>query len=134
MGEKSFNFMSQWYDSPKKNWNKTYFILQIFVKGITEAEFASYCYTDALKRLKIGRLLHEWVSLLDSVKKGEKSKKMYMYSGHDTTIANVLMAFNAFNPPHVPPYCSTIILELYDDDTLKVSSLGFTKCLFLSFQ
>ena len=38
-------------------------------------------------------------------------RKLWMYSAHDDTIANVLMALNLFER-HLPPYTATILIEL----------------------
>lgn len=40
-------------------------------------------------------------------------RRMYVYSGHDSTITGLLEALNLFNPPHIPPYASAIIIELH---------------------
>lgn len=42
---------------------------------------------------------------------GHLDKKMWMYSGHDKTVASVLKGLGVFQP-HSPPYLSTILLEL----------------------
>lgn len=38
-------------------------------------------------------------------------RKVWMYSAHDETIANMLMTLNLFEP-HCPPYAATILIEL----------------------
>ena len=38
-------------------------------------------------------------------------RKLWIYSGHDDTIANVLKAFGLFQR-HQPPYAATILIEL----------------------
>jgi lysosomal acid phosphatase len=38
-------------------------------------------------------------------------RKLWIYSAHDETIANMLMTLNLFEP-HCPPYTATILLEL----------------------
>jgi hypothetical protein len=38
--------------------------------------------------------------------------KMTMYSAHDTTVANFLMALDVFDPQN-PPYRSLVLVELW---------------------
>lgn len=39
------------------------------------------------------------------------NRKLSMYSAHDYTIANTLMALGVFEP-HCPPYAATLMIEL----------------------
>lgn len=39
------------------------------------------------------------------------NRKLWIYSAHDTTVANFLMTLNLFDP-HCPPYAATVFLEL----------------------
>lgn len=39
------------------------------------------------------------------------NRKVWMYSAHDETIANMLMTLNVFDP-HCPPYTAMILIEL----------------------
>ncbi len=39
-------------------------------------------------------------------------RRMYMYSGHDTTLSSFLNALGLFDPPIPPPYASLIAVEL----------------------
>lgn len=41
----------------------------------------------------------------------EPDRKLWMYSAHDGTIANMLMTLNLFDP-HCPPYAAMILIEL----------------------
>lgn len=38
-------------------------------------------------------------------------RKVWIYSAHDETVANMLMTLNLFDP-HCPPYTATILIEL----------------------
>lgn len=38
-------------------------------------------------------------------------RKVWIYSAHDETLANFLMALNIFEP-HCPPYASAVLIEL----------------------
>lgn len=39
------------------------------------------------------------------------NRKLWIYSAHDDTVANMLMTLNLFEP-HCPPYTATILIEL----------------------
>ncbi|XP_046387697.1 prostatic acid phosphatase-like [Ischnura elegans] len=85
-------------------------------------------YTKELQRLKMGPLISEMMDHFIKKKDGTLSpsqRKLFMYSAHDTTIANLLMTFGLFNPPFSPPYTSTILLELHrsSSDNYYVSLL-----------
>lgn len=54
--------------------------------------------------------------MIDHMEKKSKNalvpdRKVWMYSAHDETIANMLMTLNVFEP-HCPPYTATILIEL----------------------
>lgn len=38
-------------------------------------------------------------------------RKLWIYSAHDETVANMLMTLNLFEP-HCPPYAATLLMEL----------------------
>lgn len=91
--------------------------------------------TEEMKRLKIGPLLEKLVEemrakveaanlILNDDSKGEEDeippyqdpiayRKMYIFSGHDSTISAIFDALNLFNPSFIPPYASAIIIELH---------------------
>lgn len=52
----------------------------------------------------------------DGVKKPDY--KMAMYSAHDVTVANLLMAVGVFDP-HTPPYTSLVLIELWKNNLGK---------------
>ena len=47
------------------------------------------------------------------------SRKVYIYSGHDTTVAPILHTLGVFNGL-APPYASAILVELLDTNGLYV--------------
>ena len=49
-------------------------------------------------------------------------KKLYMYSGHDTTVAPILHTLGIFNG-FAPPYSSMIIFELFEQEGLQVGDI-----------
>lgn len=65
-----------------------------------------------LKRLKCGPFLKEILDHFDQKINGSLTKKMWQYSGHDTTVANLMQCLNVYDN-EVPPYASALILELH---------------------
>ena len=84
-------------------------------------------FTDPMKRLKGGPFLQLLVDHFTSLQEGEEVKKLYMYSGHDTTVAPILHTLGIFNGI-APPYSSMIIFELFEQDGLQVEDIT---CLFI---
>jgi hypothetical protein len=72
-----------------------------------------------MKRLKGGPFLQLLVDHYTNLQQGEEVKKLYMYSGHDTTVAPILHTLDIFNGI-APPYCSMIIFELFEQEGLQV--------------
>ncbi|KAK5638667.1 hypothetical protein RI129_012962 [Pyrocoelia pectoralis] len=72
--------------------------------------FALATYTQQLARLKTGPLFNE---IYNNIRKASQNlgPKMYMYSGHDSTIAAILDTLKIFDIHH-PPYGATILFEL----------------------
>lgn len=75
-----------------------------------------------LKRLKGGPFVKELVTHFDSVATETltpPNRKLFMYSGHDTTVAPVLHTLGVFNMI-APPYASMMLVELLDRQGLVV--------------
>lgn len=73
-------------------------------------------YNDVLKRLNGGRMLSRVIQnmLLKSTDAlHPKETKMFLYSGHENNVLNILAALNLFDPPHVPKYSAAAIVELH---------------------
>ncbi|XP_031639554.1 prostatic acid phosphatase-like [Contarinia nasturtii] len=72
-------------------------------------------YTKELARLRIGFLIKEmfehFTQKINNTMKPDRS--LWIYSAHDLTIVNVLNALGVFDPVHIPPYASSLHLELY---------------------
>ena len=81
-----------------------------------------------MKRLKGGPFLQLLVDHFTSLQEGEEVKKLYMYSGHDTTVAPILHTLGIFNGI-APPYSSMIIFELFEQDGLQVEDIT---CVFVN--
>ena len=92
-------------------------------------------YTPELARRNYGFLIKEILDrFFDKTKEPESDRKMYIYSGHDTTISGVLNILGLFEEvgklinffhcikellflnfqPIPPPYCATLLFELRD--------------------
>lgn len=56
----------------------------------------------------------------------EPNRNLWVYSGHDITIANLLSTWNLFNHKP-PPYTSTILIELLRDESNQIGVSLFLK-------
>ncbi|XP_033762261.1 lysosomal acid phosphatase-like isoform X2 [Pecten maximus] len=63
-------------------------------------------------RLKGGPLLKEIIENMNRRLKGEALPKLYMHSGHDTTVAALLTALGLFDHGRSPPYAAMVAVEL----------------------
>nr|CAD7408913.1 unnamed protein product [Timema cristinae] len=90
------------------------------MKPLAELDFVVPTKTTLLKRLKSGPLLEEMVSNMK--KKSENrlipNRKMFVYSGHDTTVANFLNTLGVFDP-QCPPYDALVLIELRQNSAGK---------------
>nr|CAI5829550.1 unnamed protein product [Callosobruchus analis] len=103
------------------NWTKTVFPDKL--RPLAFLSFATQAYTPALQRLKTGPLFDFIITYFKNhTIKDPNTPKFMMFSGHDTTIANVLNTMGAFEY-HSPPYTSTILLEMRakEDGTYYIS-------------
>ncbi|KAK3925694.1 Lysosomal acid phosphatase [Frankliniella fusca] len=84
------------------------------LRMLAQWSFAIPAYTPELQRLKGGPLVKEWIEHFNKKRSGtlEPNRKMYVYSAHDTTIANILSTLGLFER-HCPPYTSTVLAELH---------------------
>ncbi|EDV44076.2 uncharacterized protein Dana_GF16215, isoform A [Drosophila ananassae] len=80
--------------------------------------FSIGTYTRKLARLKAGPLLKDIFQRFDDKASGrlDPDRSMWVYSAHDTTVANVLNALKLFEL-HSPPYVACIMLELRVDNS-----------------
>nr|XP_006639159.1 PREDICTED: lysophosphatidic acid phosphatase type 6 [Lepisosteus oculatus] len=83
-------------------------------------------------QVSVGPLLHTLVNNIEEKLQGEassgESRKMYLYSVHDTTLMPCLIALGIFDWKW-PPYGADITVELYEhrttkEDFVKVSYIG----------
>lgn len=105
--EKKFNFTLP-------SWTKS--VYPDKMENLASHSFTLSAYTKEMQRLKMGPLLGEMLDHFLKKREGTLSppqRKLFIYSGHDTTIANMLMTLGVFDPPFNPPYTATILLELH---------------------
>lgn len=69
--------------------------------------------TDTMKRLRGGPLLKDIVTHMKEKRDGtlKPDRNLWVYSGHDTTIAALLDTMRVFKP-HVPLFAATVMVEL----------------------
>ncbi|XP_065723269.2 prostatic acid phosphatase isoform X1 [Drosophila suzukii] len=80
--------------------------------------FVISTYTRKLARLKAGPLLKDIFNRFEekSSRRLDPDRSMWVYSAHDTTIANVLNALKLFEI-HSPPYAACILMEMRLDES-----------------
>lgn len=83
----------------------------------TAFSFKLRAFNNLLTRLKGGvllkKIINDWKMKKDNTI-APKDRKLFMYVGHDSTIANFLSALKIFKA-HVPDYAATVILEFSRD-------------------
>jgi lysosomal acid phosphatase len=82
--------------------------------AIAARAFTTNTHTPQLARLKTGPLLKEILtrSVNKTIGKLSPNRAMWIYSAHDTTVANVLNTLGLFEM-HNPPYRACIMIELH---------------------
>uniref|UniRef100_V5ICJ2 Putative lysosomal acid phosphatase n=2 Tax=Ixodes ricinus TaxID=34613 RepID=V5ICJ2_IXORI len=100
------------------DWTESYWSR---LKEQSDKSFVFYSATPLLKRLRAGLVLANITNYMkqaavvnSSYDSGEKLKKLYMYSTHDTLVSSLLDALNIFDGK-APLYGSTLLLELHRD-------------------
>ena len=109
-------------------------------KDLRDLSFTVDTLTEELRRLKGGPLVKEMIQHFDAFATSTDtsnemytnpcktsillatfiiSRKVYIYSGHDTTVAPILHTLGVFNGL-APPYASAILVELLDTNGLHV--------------
>ncbi|KAG5676091.1 hypothetical protein PVAND_005945 [Polypedilum vanderplanki] len=90
-------------------WTLDYFPKRL--QEMTDKSYVYNAYNSELKRLKGGvfvkKALGDWKSKIDN----KISQKIFVYAGHDSTVTNILSAFNVWKT-QFPDYGFTGILEL----------------------
>ena len=84
-------------------------------KELRDISFTVDTLTDELKRLKGGPWVKEVIQhteLMEAAVNKSSEVRLFMYSGHDTTVAPVLHTLGVFNGL-APPYASMVMLETF---------------------
>lgn len=104
-------YIQHLYNKTLPQWTKSVFPDKLI--PLASLSFTTQAYNTILQRLKSGSLLGEMIKHM--VKKVQNTlkpdRKIWMYSAHDETVANMLMTLNLFEP-HCPPYTAMILIEL----------------------
>lgn len=67
----------------------------------------------AILRLSMGVLLHTLIENIESKIRSKAGPKLYLYSGHDSSVMPVLAALGV-SIDSWPPYCSNVVIELWE--------------------
>lgn len=104
-------YIESLYNKTLPEWTKSVFPEKL--KSLTAFGFTIDAHNKILQKLKMGSLLGEMINHM--VKKSQNAlkpnRKVWIYSAHDQTVANMLMTLNLFEP-HCPPYTAMILIEL----------------------
>lgn len=89
-------------------WTKNYYPDKL--KPLTDLSYVYNAYNSRLKRLKGGvfvkKAIQDWNQKID----GKLKQKIFLYAGHDSTVTNILSAFNVWET-QFPDYGITAMLE-----------------------
>ncbi|XP_055609674.1 venom acid phosphatase Acph-1 [Uranotaenia lowii] len=94
-------------------WTKDYYPEKLL--PLTKLSYILNVYNDEMKKLKGGPFLKKTLAEWDAVIADEnnpKNKKIYLYAGHDSTVVNILSAFNVWKE-QFPNYAIMGLLELH---------------------
>ncbi|XP_058806641.1 prostatic acid phosphatase-like [Phymastichus coffea] len=83
------------------------------MKSLASKSFTIQAYNKILQRLKMGPLLKDMIEHMKLKSKHAliPNRKLWIYSAHDDTIANMMMTLGVFEP-HCPPYAAVLLIEL----------------------
>lgn len=97
------------------DWTKNYYPHRLL--NLTELSYIYNVYTDELKKFKAGPFLEKMTKEWNEKKNGvikPKDRKIFLYTGHDSTIVNVLHAIGVWEQ-QLPVYGIMAIFELLED-------------------
>lgn len=107
-------FIEELYNLTLPEWTKA--IYPEPMKTVSAFSFSIAAQTTLLKKLKGGPLLNEIIKHMVAKSKDKmKKKKLWIYSAHDTTVANFLNTLQLFDM-HSPPYTATVMVELHKNN------------------
>lgn len=108
-------FIEQLYNKTLPAWTQKVF--PDAMKPLKDLSFKLNTWTPEMKRLRSGPLIQSILDHFRHFVEGKTSRKMLMYSGHDTTVSSLLNSLGMFDPPLAPPYASMVIIELLKSDS-----------------
>lgn len=91
-------------------WTKSVFPEPLSTLATKQTHYENY--NSVLKKLNGGRMLGKVVEHMWAKSEDALNRKIYLYSGHENNVINVLAALNIFLP-HVPKYTAAVIVELH---------------------
>lgn len=96
------------------------------MEWISSKSFAVNAYTPQLARLKSGNLLKEMLDRFTNKTNSNlvPNRSLWVYSAHDTTVANILNTLGMFEL-HNPPYRACIMLELRIKNSIPYVSIFY---------
>ncbi|XP_065372417.1 prostatic acid phosphatase isoform X3 [Calliphora vicina] len=112
-------FIEELYNKTLPEWTKKVYP-STDMTYISDFTFSINTYTRQMARLKTGPLIKEMLERFVDKSKGKlnPNRSLWVYSAHDTTVANVLNTLKLYDV-HSPPYIACIMLELRLDDKLQ---------------
>lgn len=107
----SILFIEDYNNKTLPEWTKTVYPEPL--STLSAWAFVSQTYTRTLARLKSGPLLKEILERFRNKTAGTLSpnRSLWIYSGHDTTVANLLNILRVFDL-HNPPFFACVLVEL----------------------
>jgi lysosomal acid phosphatase len=105
------------HDYSLPEWTRGVYPEKLF--PISALSFASRTYTPQLARLKSGPLLKEILGHFKNKTLGLLDQNYWVYSAHDTTVANMLNTLGLFKPMgyHNPSFRAAVMFELRSIDS-----------------
>jgi len=102
-------FIEEWNNYTLPEWTKTVYPEPMY--SAAALSFYTQTMTPILKRLKSGPLVKQMITHMKLKVAGSLDKNLWVYSAHDTTIANLLNTLGVFDI-HRPPFTSCVLIEL----------------------
>ena len=103
----------------------------------TKLWYETFSKTDYQRRINGGKLLRAMIDDMESVKFGNGTRKISLYSGHETNVAAVAQTLGVYKflntlGIYVPPYSSGVIVEFYEAEKSdrKKKSKNFVKVYY----
>ena len=88
---------------------------------LIEQWWGAFQRVESVRRLGIGRVVGEIADNLREKAVGKSKVKFHLMSGHDSTIAPLLIAFDHFDQ-RWPPFAANVIFELYEGKNQQAAS------------